>query len=45
MHVLAAMQLVGEADAMQVPDARLGGVFNMGGAAVASYVRVYWRGK
>jgi acetyl-CoA C-acetyltransferase len=30
MHVLAAMQLVGEADAMQVPCAT-GRVFNMGG--------------
>ena len=45
MHVLAAMQLVGEADAMQVPDAQLGGVFNMGGAAVASYVSVLEREK
>jgi acetyl-CoA C-acetyltransferase len=45
MHVLAAMQLVGEADAMQVPGAQLGGVFNMGGAAVASYVSVLEREK
>ncbi|MEO7359986.1 MAG: acetyl-CoA acetyltransferase, partial [Gemmatimonadaceae bacterium] len=32
-HVMAAMQLSGTAGAMQVKDARLGGVFNMGGAA------------
>jgi len=43
MHVLAAMQLVGEAGAMQVPGATLGGVFNMGGAAVANYVSVLER--
>jgi acetyl-CoA C-acetyltransferase len=40
MHVLAAMQLTGTAGEMQVPDARLGGVFNMGGAAVANYVSI-----
>ena len=40
MHVLAAMQLCGEAGAMQIPDARLVGVFNMGGSAVASYVSI-----
>ncbi len=45
MHVLAAMQLTGEAGAMQVPGAKLGGVFNMGGAAVASYVSVLEREK
>ena len=45
MHVLAAMQLAGEAGAMQVPGANLGGVFNMGGAAVASYVSVLERAK
>ena len=39
-HVMTAMQLTGDAGAMQVPDARLGGVFNMGGAAVANYVSV-----
>lgn len=39
-HVLACMQLVGEAGAMQVPGARLAGVFNMGGAAVANYVSI-----
>jgi acetyl-CoA C-acetyltransferase len=40
MHVMAAMQLVGEAGDFQVPDARLAGVFNMGGSAVANYVSI-----
>lgn len=40
MHVLTAMQLCGEAGGMQVPGARLGGIFNMGGAAVANYVSI-----
>lgn len=40
MHVLAAMQLTGNAGAMQLPKADLGGVFNMGGAAVANYVSI-----
>ncbi|MER9876596.1 acetyl-CoA acetyltransferase [Mesorhizobium sp. M0195] len=40
MHVLSAMQLVGEAGGMQVPGAKLGGIFNMGGAAVANYVSI-----
>lgn len=44
MHVLSAMQLTGEApEGMQVQDARLGGIFNMGGAAVANYVSVLER--
>ncbi|MGB1006184.1 MAG: acetyl-CoA acetyltransferase, partial [Thalassobaculaceae bacterium] len=34
MHVLTAMQVRGEAGDMQVPGAKLGGIFNMGGAAV-----------
>jgi acetyl-CoA C-acetyltransferase len=25
---------------MQIPDAKLGGIFNMGGAAVANYVSI-----
>jgi acetyl-CoA C-acetyltransferase len=45
MHALSAMQLCGEAGAMQVKDAALGGVFNMGGAAVANYVSVLERVK
>lgn len=45
MHVTAAMQLMGEAGGIQVPDARLAGVFNMGGAAVANYVSILERVK
>ena len=45
MHVLAAMQLVGEAGEMQVPGAELAGVFNMGGSAVASYVSILERAR
>ena len=41
MHVMTAMQLAGKApEGMQLRDARLGGIFNMGGAAVANYVSV-----
>jgi acetyl-CoA C-acetyltransferase len=40
MHVLSAMQLTGTAGDMQVGGARLGGIFNMGGAAVANYVSI-----
>jgi acetyl-CoA C-acetyltransferase len=41
MHALVAMQLVGQApEGMQLPRADLGGVFNMGGAAVANYVSI-----
>jgi acetyl-CoA C-acetyltransferase len=43
MHALAAMQLTGRAGDMQVPGARLGGIFNMGGAAVANYVSILER--
>ena len=43
MHVMAAMQLAGEAGDMQVPGASLAGVFNMGGAAVANYVSLLER--
>lgn len=43
MHAIAAMQLCGEAGDLQIPDAQLAGVFNMGGAAVASYVSVLER--
>jgi acetyl-CoA C-acetyltransferase len=43
MHALAAMQLTGQAGAMQLPKANLGGVFNMGGAAVANYVSILER--
>ncbi|WP_349359447.1 acetyl-CoA acetyltransferase [Stappia sp.] len=40
MHALTAMQLTGRAGDIQVKGAELGGVFNMGGAAVANYVSV-----
>jgi len=43
MHALAAMQLTGTAGDMQVKDARLGGIFNMGGTAVANYVGILER--
>ena len=43
MHALTAMQLCGEAGDMQLPAPQLGGVFNMGGAAVANYVSVLER--
>ena len=39
-HVMMAMQLSQQAGAMQVPGARVGAVFNMGGAAVANYLSV-----
>ncbi len=42
-HVMAAMQLSGEAGDMQLDGARLAGVFNMGGAAVANYVTILER--
>jgi acetyl-CoA C-acetyltransferase len=43
MHVITAMQLTGEAGAMQLPKADIGAVFNMGGAAVANYVSILER--
>jgi acetyl-CoA C-acetyltransferase len=43
MHALSAMQLCEEAGDMQVRDPVLGGIFNMGGAAVANYVSVIER--
>jgi acetyl-CoA C-acetyltransferase len=43
MHVLTAMQLTGTAGGMQVKDASLGAIFNMGGAAVANYASVLER--
>ncbi|AFT86048.1 acetyl-CoA C-acetyltransferase [Paraburkholderia phenoliruptrix BR3459a] len=45
MHVLSAMQLTGGAGDMQIPGASLGGVFNMGGSAVASYVSILERSR
>jgi acetyl-CoA C-acetyltransferase len=43
MHALAAMQLSGTAGDMQVKNAKLGGIFNMGGTAVANYVSILER--
>ena len=43
MHALAAMQLTGTAGDLQVRNARLGGIFNMGGTSVANYVSVLER--
>jgi acetyl-CoA C-acetyltransferase len=43
MHALSAMQLCGSAGDIQVRDAKLGGIFNMGGTAVANYVSVLER--
>jgi acetyl-CoA C-acetyltransferase len=43
MHVLAAMQLTAAAGGMQVKNASLGGLFNMGGTAVANYVSILER--
>ena len=45
MHVMACLQLMGEAQEMQIPGATLAGVFNMGGAAVANYVSILERVK
>jgi acetyl-CoA C-acetyltransferase len=43
MHAISAMQLLGRAGDMQVKNAQLGGIFNMGGAAVANYVSILER--
>jgi acetyl-CoA C-acetyltransferase len=43
MHAISAMQLRGDAGDMQIKDARLAGIFNMGGAAVANYVSILER--
>lgn len=40
MHIMAALQARGAAGDMQVKDAKLTGVFNMGGAGVANYASV-----
>lgn len=42
-HVMAAMQLTGEAGDMQLKDPIFAGVFNMGGLAVANYVSILER--
>ncbi len=43
MHALTAMQLTDSAGELQVTNARLGGIFNMGGTAVANYVSILER--
>jgi acetyl-CoA C-acetyltransferase len=43
MHALAAMQLTNTAGGMQVKNAQLAGLFNMGGTAVANYVSILER--
>jgi acetyl-CoA C-acetyltransferase len=45
MHVMACLQLMNEAQEMQIEGAKLAGVFNMGGAAVANYVSILERTK
>jgi acetyl-CoA C-acetyltransferase len=45
MHIMAAMQLVEEAGAMQLPRADFGAVYNMGGSAVANYVSILERAR
>jgi acetyl-CoA C-acetyltransferase len=42
-HVMAVLQLTGEAGAMQIPGATTAGVFNMGGLTVANYASVLER--
>jgi acetyl-CoA C-acetyltransferase len=43
MHALVAMQLTGTAGDMQIANASLGGIYNMGGTAVANYVSILER--
>ncbi|MCB1969428.1 MAG: acetyl-CoA acetyltransferase [Geminicoccaceae bacterium] len=43
MHVMSAMQLAGDAGDMQIGNASTAGIFNMGGACVASYVSILER--
>jgi acetyl-CoA C-acetyltransferase len=45
MHVMAAMQLAGDAGDTQVRGAETGAVFNMGGVAVANYCSILERVK
>jgi acetyl-CoA C-acetyltransferase len=44
-HIMAAMQLMGEAEGMQIQGAELAAVHNMGGAAVANDVSILERVK
>lgn len=43
MHALSAMQLTDSAGELQVKNAKLGGIFNMGGTSVANYVSILER--
>lgn len=43
MHAISCMQLMDEAGDMQVQDAKLAGIFNMGGSSVANYVSILER--
>ena len=43
MHALTAMQLTGSAGELQVGNATIGGIFNMGGTSVANYVSILER--
>jgi len=43
MHAISCMQLMGEAGDMQVKNAKLAGIFNMGGSSVANYVSILER--
>ena len=40
MHILASMQVTGTAGPLQLPGAKLGMTFNMGGSAVSNYVSI-----
>ena len=40
MHVLSAKQLTGTAGGIQVKDAKMAGIFNMGGTAVANFCSI-----
>jgi acetyl-CoA C-acetyltransferase len=43
MHVMASRQLLGRAGEMQLADAQVAGVFNMGGMGVSNYVSILER--
>ena len=40
MHIMGALQVRGEAGDMQVEGAKIAGIYNMGGAAVANFVSI-----
>ena len=40
---MSCMQLMNEAGDMQIENAKLAGIFNMGGSAVANYVSILER--